>query len=413
VRRYFPLLVIFILGAAYTFVSPPFHVPDEVGHYWRACALSRGEIFLSVRDAKTGGEIAEASRDLVAALSLDIAGNLEAKIPRERFARAAALRDNGRTVWVKFPAPYTPVPQLPQVLALLIARVLSIPTLAAFYLARIFNLLAIVVLIGVASRMAPELAPIFYVVACLPMALFIEGSLSADGITIAIAFCAIAATRRAFAIPVAGVLALCKPAYFFLPFIRRKFVLPMMATTIAGLVIAGAQARVGRAPRFDAAIDPGAQLRYVMTHPFAFLWIAIRDYAHQWRAYWRMTIGQLGWLDVALPWWLIIVFTALLVFVAASIEKSDRATRVASAIAFVATCFVISLTQYAGWTPLAAQTIDGIQGRYFLPALPALLIAIGGFAPRLARYRDEVLWSVVICGNVVAILALANRYYQP
>ncbi|MEA2327151.1 MAG: putative rane protein, partial [Thermoanaerobaculia bacterium] len=33
-----------LLGLAYVFVTPPFEVPDEQNHFWRALAVGRGQL---------------------------------------------------------------------------------------------------------------------------------------------------------------------------------------------------------------------------------------------------------------------------------------------------------------------------------------------------------------------------------
>jgi len=33
-----------LFGIAYTLITPPFEVPDEVGHYWRASSIAYGYI---------------------------------------------------------------------------------------------------------------------------------------------------------------------------------------------------------------------------------------------------------------------------------------------------------------------------------------------------------------------------------
>lgn len=89
--------------------------------------------------------------------------------------------------------------------------------------------------------------------------------------------------------------------------------------------------------------------------------------------------GSLGWLEIRLPWTMLLVFV---IFIAVSImEDSDQEPwfdfKQKLWIFFL--CLVMYLLVYASmlflWTPNTSDVIIGVQGRYFLPFL-ALLASI-------------------------------------
>lgn len=88
--------------------------------------------------------------------------------------------------------------------------------------------------------------------------------------------------------------------------------------------------------------------------------------------------GRLGRLDIDIPWMLILIFAVLLLL---SVVPQQKETQVLSAPAKIWALLicvgVISATMLGimfDWTPETSLVIEGVQGRYFLPVLPLLLL---------------------------------------
>lgn len=87
--------------------------------------------------------------------------------------------------------------------------------------------------------------------------------------------------------------------------------------------------------------------------------------------------GSLGWLEIRLPWTMLLVFV---VFITVSImEDSDQEPwfDFKQKLWILFLCLVMYLLVYASmlflWTPNTSDVIIGVQGRYFLPFLALLL----------------------------------------
>lgn len=405
-------------------ITPPFQVPDEVGHYWRAAAIARGQFAATMVDGKPGGVVPVASRDLVAVTWMELAGK-ETKYEQARIAEARKLRPGDESVRVSFPAFYTAVPYAPQAVALAATR--SMPPLIGFRAARAANAVAGVLLIALAMRLLPAAAWVFGTVGLMPMFLFLAGSMSADVVTVGLAFCATAAALRRdagarltrVALPLVSLLlALAKPAYVLIPLLslvrlrkggERLVVLATMAATIAGAVVSAAMARAAWFPmRGDAVTDARAQLAFVLHHPFAFLRTAVADYASHGMSYVDHFVGRLGWLDVGLPRAAIVASLVLILYSALSLStRIDLPARLLSFGVFASTLLVISLSQYVAWTPVGSSSIDGIQGRYFLPIAPALLLALSSSRLRWWPWAAGV---TAVAVNATAVWLVAARY---
>jgi uncharacterized membrane protein len=84
--------------------------------------------------------------------------------------------------------------------------------------------------------------------------------------------------------------------------------------------------------------------------------------------------------------------------------------RLAGIAIVVATAGGILLSQYMVWSVVCGDTIEGVQGRYFLPVMPLLLLAIGFPASRL-RLDARVFVAIAALCNAVAFVAMIRRYW--
>lgn len=402
------------LTAAFLFalLTPPMQSPDEVAHYWRATAVATGQLIPHKVEGKPSAMIPADARDLVFHTWMEMAGR-DVRYETERFQRAWTLRPSTDTVRLSFPAFYTFVPYVPQATAIALTRWFRAPTLVSFYAARMANALAGVLLVMAAMRLAPAAAWVFGAVGLTPMFLYLCGSFSADVVTIGLAFCTAAAGLRAAARPralFAFLLTLAKPAYFLIgvaPALRRALVLGLI---VIGVVIAAWTTRAAYYPmRPDVVTDAPQQLEHVKRAPHRFVVLAARDYAQNIDQYYEHFIGRLGWLDIGLPRFVRWMFGLLFLYIAgATAVELTAQRRLLLLAAFLGTLLIVSLSQYLIWTAVGANEIHGIQGRYFLPVAPLLLLAC---SRRLWPFRAAVPLAVALVANGVAVATLSRHYY--
>jgi uncharacterized membrane protein len=155
-----------------------------------------------------------------------------------------------------------------------------------------------------------------------------------------------------------------------------------------------------------------------METPLATASIIVREYVLRAPRYTSHLIGRLGWLDTPLP---LPVTGAYALALAGLLVVSDASVRVAwwqraiAAGAGAAILMMIGLALYAQWTPVGLQHIEGIQGRYLLPALPLafLVTANGRFRRLLERPGFPAAFvGFNAAGLLIMIWALFDRYYR-
>lgn len=430
-------LIALLAGLGYAIVTPPDRVPDEFSHFFRAVAMAEGDFFPPVGYVSPGHHFPGGfwmfrhrigKADTNARYTLDDI----------RSAYAEPL-NREKTAGIEFPAWYSPAPYAAQAAVAFVGIQSGWRPFWIFYLGRVANLILCLAIIFGGMLALPRRAAIAGAVLLLPMTLTELAAWSADGMTIAVAILltcllvrnleaeGVVATRELVALAtVAFLLGLCKPAYFllvlpvlFIPTARfgstRRRTLATLAVTLAitfGTLLSAASARAGQYnPRAHLPVDPAQQLRCVLDNPLRFVGVVARDLRQNGRFYLDETIGRLGIMNVKLPTPLIVAEWMLLLWTGLSCGVRWK---LSGRLAAIAACFVtiigISLAQYLVWSIICGDTIEGIQGRYFLPVLPLLLFS---FAVK-GRERSMSLVPIAVMGvvaNGVAIAILVESYW--
>ncbi len=446
----------FIVGWLFLIVTPPFQAPDETQHFFRSYQLAKGQIIAEKRDAYTGGEVAVSVHDVVVALLRDVPHNTHIKVPIEDVRAALTIpldRDHEGFVDFRTVALYTPVAHLPQALGMALGRALDQPALLLLYIGRVFAMTTAVGLTALAIRLTPIFKWWFFVFAFLPMTTFLRSSLSADTMVISLALLFLALCLRhalvdrarvgagsALALIVVAVaLALAKQSYFLLPLLfllipaRRCGSWPRYALCF-GLVFGAGVLLIAlwTAIVYDiytpsaayspdptqpimVIFDPPAQARVILADPLLLLNAVSRQVRHNLGLYAEQFIGVLGWLDTRLPRWLQMAYGGVLAGVALLDGNRhvtlSRLQRLTLAGVGIASAVLVLAIGYVMWNRVGAGDIWGIQGRYFLPIAPTLLLLLHNRWLRLNGWLKAALVVFCVASSLVTLDVLLDRYY--
>ena len=236
-------------GLLFAWITPPFQVPDEPSHFYRSYQVAEFNLF-KYRDS------IPASLVEVASVSDRMKFNVAEKISFKEIGKLGQMPLKPAAL-THADCPNYIIPYLPQALGIAIGRILDWTPLHFFYLARIFNLLASVLLLYWAIRITPVFKWVFFILSLMPMTLYQMASLSYDASTICYTFLFVAlvlklafgkgeqATRKEilWLLLLALLLGSSKPPYFiavfsFLIIPVAKFVnWKKYALVFAGLII--------------------------------------------------------------------------------------------------------------------------------------------------------------------------------
>ena len=417
---------------AIALLMPPLQAADELGHAERADQIASGQL-LATRfgnDNMSGGMIHLGLERLSIAVE-GIRFHRDNKMTGTMEERAAAI-GWGEKGMTSFPntAQYPPLLYLPSVLGEGVARLAGLSVLHGMLLSRLLNGAASTAITVVAIALSDGLAPLLFTLCCLPMALALFGSMSQDGPMIALsALSAVllirpTAIRHGFALGCAGVAAVTMARLAYLPLC----LLPLLSAVSPRARFAGAGGAAASVAGWTllvgctslppaAAAHAAAQMQGLLAHPGLWGTLLSSTLHIQWSQacpYCREAVGVLGWLDTTLPnpYYPLTGLVLLAAFFASRVPASldIRRRMVAVSLVAAATAAIFAL-QYLSWSSVGSRTIEGVQGRYFLPLVPFLGLALPHGRLRLPSGTIIVLCFYPALSIVVTLRAIVFRYY--
>jgi uncharacterized membrane protein len=444
-RAFLALALLF--GIAFSLSTPPYDAPDEPRHFGRAYLISEGRL---TPPGQAPGHRATIPRSLV-----------ELHPPRPHVPpgypmhwthdvaqlRALASRPlaPGERVGAGHLSLYHPALYAAPALAIAAGRVLGFSALGLLATGRIANLLVWVVGTWLAIRWIPFRKWVLALLALTPMSVFQAATLSADAPTNAIACLWTALALRAAYAPgrrvdrrggwalVGGgaLLGFAKPAYWLLPALalgipRERFASARQRALVVGGSAAAALAlpvlwllvvRAASPPSLAPQLEPDsqAQLLQILQHPLRFVAVLVATVVRFTPIYLETLVGWLGPLEVHLPALLYVAWPLALAAAALTDpegpEGPSSAARLGLAALFLASAALVLATAYLFWNRVGAPLILGVQGRYFLPVAPLLLLALP--APWRRAQAALGFWVPALAagGLAVSLVAVLRNYY--
>lgn len=436
-----------LFGVTWSTLTPPFQAPDEHVHFCRAWQLAAGDLLPERMDGVQGGT-----------LPVSIIETIEQVNPGLRFHSRDQRQDPGllrrflqrplepeQTRFYPFPssALYPPAAYLPHVAGILLGRLIGASPLVMMYLGRWCALALWLVLIRFALRLMPAGRWLLLAIALMPMSLFLGGAFNPDAVTNGLAFLSLAfllalASRPG---PVSGreltlfalillVFALAKPGFalfallwFLLPRSKwpsaRRHVLTGLLLLAAGYGISlGWNALVASDLNWNAPFANYPEQRRLLVHdPMLFLQAALASLWTFKGFYLRSHLGQLGSLDVVLPW-MVLLPVLLVILAAAVLEKGwllSRWQKLVLLLLFLGTLFQSLLALYLTASPAGGPHCVGFQGRYLIPVAPMFWLLWQNrrwrAAPALRKLAGPLFLAVYTYALLLSTLVLAGRYY--
>jgi len=443
-------------GTLTVFITPPFQVPDEPNHFFRAYQIADGTFFPETSNNRVGGFIPVSlihTRNMFG----DIAFHPGKKIKSETIFRSLEIPLNPKeTAFAFFPNTglYTPVPYIPQSLVIIIGKLFNAPPLVLLYSGRLFNLFCWIILVTFAIKTTPVFKWFFVVLALMPMSVFQASSVSADVLTNGIVFLFITFMFKlafddhksfkkydlCFLIFLLVILILSKYAYFFLFLLwflipvkkaitNKKYILATflllfitgLTLSISGYFVKHIHGSIDSAVNYYGngggvpVANPYLQIQYIITHVGSYFNIILNAFWFN-KFFVSTFIGNLGWLDTPLP--VLYVLVAVTILILAALGDSNENITISmkkKSVFLLSLCsviFVLCTMLYMSWTPIGASIIDGLQGRYFIPIAPLFFLLFYNRKLNLSE-KTKCIGSIVfiVISFLVMNYSLISRYY--
>ena len=437
---------------AFAFLMPPFQKNDEPSHYYRAVSLANGDLFCTKDAAGNYYTVIERRYDELP----DAVDAFSIASGRTRGFSFSTLGDDfSDPKWREPVRAYeicnlAPPGYLPNVLGVLAGKPFQSP-IYGFYLGRAFGALFFAACFLLALRIVPARhAVLLYFYAALPMVLHQVTSFSYDAVQLSLfpllfAYLSRFLTedgviRRRDLAAFMGLLlwTVLIKSFAFYGLLLLYFVIPrhkvapglrqylgvtagfgVLTALTVGLFETVYLERSGLIGPQEGAVDPGEQLRFALEHPLHFVEATYRTLQAHGEALIRQAAGVFGWVGFevnAFVIYLVVVAAGLLCYYLAEHDRVVLPLRQLGALwaAMLVTTGSLFFAMYAVWSPVGADTISGLQGRYFIGLTPFAMLAVSQTAAMAGTGRA---WKLLTAGAAVFILissivAIQHRYYS-
>lgn len=435
-ERFF-LVSVIPLSVAYLILMLPGSVPDTKIHFLASYRLSN--MFLGeepwvgrIEDINFYDEIANCEnpdmRDITAVLS-----NLHLKAENTELASWPEPMEH-----MEF---YSVFCYLPQVLGMTLGRLLGLGSVPMIYLGRLFMLLSYILACFHAIKRTPVGKFLFAAIPLLPMSLMLSSAISYDPLVLvstlnflacSLWLCQEPDSRTALAECMAwaflvgavkggGYLILLPVVLMFWNGNKRRSVINIGAVVGSSLV---------SVILFDVILPAGSRLfqfggetdklsaSFAFKEPLHYVSMLVETYIRQLDGL-MINMGgtHLALLEVTVPC-VIIVGLMLIMGIYSIYEKDNmqlrnRDKQIFSLIVFLE--LFLTPVMLLSWTTVGSEVIDGLQGRYYLPVLPLIVMVFAKFrlhAAAAGATEEQNLEIRESCYKVYALLSCVSVYYM-
>jgi uncharacterized membrane protein len=436
-----------------TFLVPPFQKSDEPSHYLRAVSISNLDFVCTKDQAGTYRvEMKSKYADLPTMVhTWDVALVGANKFDPDWLSLDLSNPQLNENKPVYDICNLPPPGYLPNVIGIWLGKPFANP-LVGFYAGRFVGVLFFVAMLYYAVRLTPSRyrLPIYFF-AALPMVLHQAGAISYDVVQLPLFLVLYGYLTKFYDQPgrirrldlvlfmTALVVAINVRSLSYVPLLGLYFAVPYAKVaaskleyakitgaflTIAGVITALLSAiyvpRVSSVPVVEGDVSTQKQIEFIFNHPGKFLDASYQTLVHQGDWLFMQTIGIFGWLDAPMSYfpYYVLVFVLGLVFF--QVMREDVKVAALPEVGFIfatvaATIACLFLSLYIVWTPVGADQVLGLQGRYFIGLLPFTILAVSQLALIVGRKRFLnamlLVLAVILVYNMYRTIDL--RYYGP
>jgi uncharacterized membrane protein len=216
--------------------------------------------------------------------------------------------------------------------------------------------------------------------------------------------------------------------YFAIPWRKVEPTLPRYALTTAALAgffaltIGGLElVWVSRSTLVDPAgetVEPLAQLRFTIEHPLEFLQASYNTLVLDGEVMMRQAIGVFGWVGFETNFLVFYAVVAATILLCYHLTQSDVLVMPAIALGVLwltiaVTAASLFLALYTVWSPVGGDTVEGLQGRYFVGLAPFTLLALSQTAAAIGKAAFARLAGIAFAAFLVLSIfkSTLERYY--
>lgn len=410
--EYLYIIIAVVVGTIYFILIPLGQAPDEYTHIETAYDVAN-----VVLGYEHGTDIEMRNCDLEDTIITNDYSREIYDIYMDRLLHDHNISDTGSGMFGDTPLSTNRYLYYPAALGMIIGRLLKLGTIPMMFIGAVFNYIVYVIVAFYSIKKIPFGKTMILLFSILPITMQQVTSYSYDSgiLTLSVLIFAMAIRvayvenlqKRDFIIlAIASILIapVKNGAYFFIILLnllplarfrktnkkRLRLILGIMGISTLMLIFPIVRNMINSANGgtlmngyVSWADEPGYTVSYLLGNPTALVEICWNTLIDNFSYYiYTMIGGSLGWLNIDIPWWIIIALIACLFITAMKKENEafDLKPWIRCLFAIIA-LYSIACTAAAmllDWTPISYKEILGIQGRYFLPVLMPLLYVMRG-----------------------------------
>lgn len=422
-----------VIGLSYLFILPMSGAPDEGAHWLRILDIKEGHIIAGYSiDDRHGGDMLSGN----ARFNFDVRNGKYSDLNKY----ITLNLDKENKIWYEFSntALYSPISYLFQIPGVILLSLFTDSTLLLMYAGRISAFLFSLLVVSACIKRLPVHKFLVFCIAMMPMFIHQSISLSADtslnSVSLAASAFIIAVlfnnknkiTKKQ--IIVCFCLAICislsKIVYLPLVFLfclipitkfesRKQYLLFCISIIVLSFLLnLGWFVYVSSKYKIDFhdGANMNEQLKFIFSNPLGFCKIILKTWVLKFPGYIS------GYLGSTIGWYIEIPSTILYLYLMISImlmlfekESNLNIPFKKRAILFLITASILCLitaSEYLTWTTVGSNQLSGIQGRYFIPSIMILLIAIVYSVPVCVK-------EIQFAGRKPSRSIFAFKYFLP
>ncbi len=401
------LIIYIVLETMYLTVIPLSSTPDETEHWLRAYGISQGDFVPETNDEGEGGSYVPSNITYMWNRSGSRIRDMRDNLMMEASQDRAFLTYSNTAL-------YSPLTYAPQTIGISLARLICNKPYLWAYAGRLTNMLTVGLIIFAAIRIAPAGKNIIATLTLLPINMYESASLSGGAFTYAVTVLLISyvlwlryrkqgeMTKKEKLLLYLLLLftASCKIVY--VPFVLMAFAVPpeklgdrkqykFHISCAAIMILLASLGWMSISRRYLIEYKPGvdsiAQMKFVLMHPFNYVQTIINTvmYSGEWIIK-TFFAASLGYFNVGTNLLMMMISAVNLIYVCVTDKLVIRTAEkegnnklilpVMLLVSSIISALLVFTSEYVQWTPYQDKSVDGLQGRYFLPVILPMLILI-------------------------------------
>ncbi len=455
------LIIGLAFGTLFVFINAPFQANDEDRHFYRAYANASLKLLPIQQDSAAGNQIGTVYPKSVIFVAQSFQGipfSNGRKISMQNLftpMKEVSLNSDDTTFYMYPYSHMSFIPYIPHSVGIAAGKLIDSNPLWLLWFGRLAGMLAFVLIVYYAIRITPILKPVFFLAALTPMSLYQAASITYDSLSTATTFLLLALFLKyaldpvqkigwremAVILTVAFVQRFSKDGYILVPFMflmipsakmEKKWFLWLglgifvllffLPDWTWGKIVARLNFRPNGEKPFqnDFRFDRSMNIDYYMNNPGEFISNIFANLMF-WKSDWTGGVfGKFGYSYTVMPKALYIIHGLVLIMVAFfcgdrnyTIKTRDKVLAGAIVLASFA---LIVVGFYVGGSPVGAVRIFGMQGRYFVPFLPLILMLFYNKSLSGERWNRWGNYSIALYSIAIltyAVFLMKDTFYAP